>query len=326
MSTASGAGLAVAALGGDRGLGQTRREQHVELVPQREDPRRVLLARRHQDRLPAAGRNQHIGPRPPSAASAARAARGRRPAATPRRSRGPRSAGTRAAPARRRDLRSTTSWPSSASSARRALPGGPLIARDFARSARAAACARPRSAADPGASPRPRRTLPAGGGAASASPSTVPCITSSISALSLTVRASAPYTLSPSQPSRPAASRRARGSASSRPGRSRRRGSGSSRRRPSRSRTATMPAATAAAEPPEDPPGVREGSHGLRVIPFASLAVQGKIISSGTLVIPIGIAPAARSRRTASASARAAAARRCASPRSSPARRRADRP
>ena len=65
----------------------------------------------------------------------------------------------------------------------------------------------------------------------------------------------------------------------------------------------TIPAATAAAEPPEDPPGVRVGSHGLRVIPFASLAVQGKIISSGTFVMPIGIAPAARRRRTTSPSA-----------------------
>src|SRR5205085_5388159 len=65
----------------------------------------------------------------------------------------------------------------------------------------------------------------------------------------------------------------------------------------------TIPAATAAADPPEEPPGVRVVSHGLRVIPFASLAVHGQVISSGTLVIPIGIAPAARSRRTISESA-----------------------
>ena len=56
-------------------------------------------------------------------------------------------------------------------------------------------------------------------------------------------------------------------------------------------------------DPPEEPPGVRDGSHGLRVIPFAALAVHGKIISSGTFVIPTGIAPAARRRRIASASA-----------------------
>ena len=65
----------------------------------------------------------------------------------------------------------------------------------------------------------------------------------------------------------------------------------------------TSPAATAAAEPPEEPPGVRVRSHGLRVTPSASLAVHGNSISSGTRVIPIGIAPAARSRRSASASA-----------------------
>ena len=65
----------------------------------------------------------------------------------------------------------------------------------------------------------------------------------------------------------------------------------------------TRPAATAAPEPPDEPPGVRVGSQGLRVMPFASVAVHGKIVSSGTFVIPIGIAPAARSRRTASESA-----------------------
>src|SRR5437588_6436671 len=65
----------------------------------------------------------------------------------------------------------------------------------------------------------------------------------------------------------------------------------------------TLPAAPAVADPPEEPPGVRVVSHGLRVIPFASLAVHGQVMSSGTLVMPIGIAPAARSRRTISESA-----------------------
>jgi hypothetical protein len=59
---------------------------------------------------------------------------------------------------------------------------------------------------------------------------------------------------------------------------------------------ATIPAPTAAAEPPEEPPGVRAGFHGLRVTPFAAVAVHGQIISSGTLVMPMGIAPASRSR------------------------------
>ena len=66
---------------------------------------------------------------------------------------------------------------------------------------------------------------------------------------------------------------------------------------------ATRPAATAAAEPPDDPPVVRAGSHGFRVTPLAAVAVHGKIMSSGTLVTPTGIAPAARRRRIGSASA-----------------------
>ena len=65
---------------------------------------------------------------------------------------------------------------------------------------------------------------------------------------------------------------------------------------------AASPAATAAAEPPEEPPGERSSRHGLRVMPLAAVAVHGKISSSGVLVIPIGIAPAARRRRIASAS------------------------
>jgi hypothetical protein len=64
-----------------------------------------------------------------------------------------------------------------------------------------------------------------------------------------------------------------------------------------------MPDATAAADPPDDPPVVRAGFHGFRVTPLAAVAVQGQIISSGTLVTPNGIAPALRSRFTVSPSA-----------------------
>ena len=42
--------------------------------------------------------------------------------------------------------------------------------------------------------------------------------------------------------------------------------------------------------------------HGLRVAPKASDSVNGKIVSSGTCVLPMTIAPAARSARTTSAS------------------------
>ena len=63
------------------------------------------------------------------------------------------------------------------------------------------------------------------------------------------------------------------------------------------------PAATAAAEPPDEPPGVRCRSHGLRVTPNVGDSVNGVIAISGTLVLPMITAPAARSRRTSSASA-----------------------
>ncbi len=59
----------------------------------------------------------------------------------------------------------------------------------------------------------------------------------------------------------------------------------------------TMPAATAAALPADDPPAVREGFHGLRTMPYA-LSPNATSPSSGRLVTPITTAPAARSRAT----------------------------
>src|SRR5688500_12751986 len=50
----------------------------------------------------------------------------------------------------------------------------------------------------------------------------------------------------------------------------------------------TMPAATAAALPPEEPPGVRSGFHGLRVIPQAPSVVAHSPIS-GNRVLPTTI-------------------------------------
>ncbi len=69
----------------------------------------------------------------------------------------------------------------------------------------------------------------------------------------------------------------------------------------------TSPAATAAALPPEDPPGVRAGSHGLRVMPHAFVLVKLRVPNSGAAVLPIGTAPAARSRATWIESAEAGA-------------------
>src|SRR5689334_11975040 len=66
--------------------------------------------------------------------------------------------------------------------------------------------------------------------------------------------------------------------------------------------TGTMPAATAAAEPPDEPPGTRSGATGFRVGPYALCSVDDPIANSSMFVLPNGIAPAARSRRTTVAS------------------------
>src|SRR5215211_165674 len=60
----------------------------------------------------------------------------------------------------------------------------------------------------------------------------------------------------------------------------------------------TAPAATAAADPPDDPPGVRLGSQGFRVTPHALVLVNDSVPNSGAAVLPSGTAPAARSRAT----------------------------
>src|SRR5688500_12898326 len=62
--------------------------------------------------------------------------------------------------------------------------------------------------------------------------------------------------------------------------------------------TGTRPAATAAALPPDEPPGVRLRSHGLRVIPQALVLVKFNVPNSGAAVLPIGTPPAARRRAT----------------------------
>ncbi len=65
---------------------------------------------------------------------------------------------------------------------------------------------------------------------------------------------------------------------------------------------ATRPAATAAAAPPLEPPGVWSVLQGLRLAPNAALSVKGHWPTSGAWVLPITTAPASRSRRTTSAS------------------------
>ena len=63
-----------------------------------------------------------------------------------------------------------------------------------------------------------------------------------------------------------------------------------------------MPDATAAAAPPDDPPGVILGFHGLRVTPVSRLSVVPLIPNSGVFVLPNNTAPASRNRAVTGAS------------------------
>ena len=63
-----------------------------------------------------------------------------------------------------------------------------------------------------------------------------------------------------------------------------------------------MPAATAAADPPLDPPGVRSSAHGLWVGANAEFSVDDPIANSSQLVLPMITAPADSSRVTTVAS------------------------
>src|SRR3954464_3343461 len=58
------------------------------------------------------------------------------------------------------------------------------------------------------------------------------------------------------------------------------------------------PAATAAELPPDDPPGTRVGSCGLRVGPKAEFSVDEPMANSSRLVLPTTTAPAATTRST----------------------------
>src|SRR5438128_9636412 len=63
-----------------------------------------------------------------------------------------------------------------------------------------------------------------------------------------------------------------------------------------------MNAATAAPEPPLDPPGTRSSAHGLRVVPYHGLLVVEPAANSCVLHLPTRMAPASFKRRTESAS------------------------
>ncbi len=64
----------------------------------------------------------------------------------------------------------------------------------------------------------------------------------------------------------------------------------------------TMRAATAAAEPPLEPPGVRSSAHGFLVILNAEFSVDEPIANSSQFVFPTGTAPARSNRSTTVAS------------------------
>src|SRR5579872_2352093 len=66
----------------------------------------------------------------------------------------------------------------------------------------------------------------------------------------------------------------------------------------------TSPAATAAADPPLEPPGIRSSAHGLRTGPAvdAVFSFDDPIANSSQLVLPTTIAPARSRRATAVAS------------------------
>ena len=60
----------------------------------------------------------------------------------------------------------------------------------------------------------------------------------------------------------------------------------------------TQPVATATAEPPDEPPGLSAGFHGLRVAPQSGLRVKLEYANSGVVVLPTTNAPAACRRST----------------------------
>ena len=237
LSIASGAALAEAALGSDR---RGRRAPASSARRPRSTTRGCAPSSPVAWRAdcPAAGGRDEIAPGARHLSRrAARAECGRALSATPRRSLASTSARSRAAPSRivdRARRRRGRGPPAGGRSAPTRRAGRERASR----SSPAGSCARRRSAVAPAPSPPPRRTCRRTDGAECASPAIDPCITSSSSALSRTVRARAPNTDRPSHPRAPAGSRRGPGSASFRRVRSTRRGSGSIRRRRTRSRTA----------------------------------------------------------------------------------------
>src|SRR3990167_2546791 len=66
--------------------------------------------------------------------------------------------------------------------------------------------------------------------------------------------------------------------------------------------TGPSPAATAAAVPPDEPPGVRDRFHGLLLMPVSGELVSPLQPNSGVVVLPSSTAPASRRRAVTGAS------------------------
>ena len=209
------------------------------------------------------------------------------------------SARSRSRARRPRDRASAAARPSSSTAPRCSLPSrartpGGSAGRDRDPQAAAARARRPRRSRSPRRRPSRRGTAPRRRRGARAAPSTPrPCHTSRLGPSEMRSR----WGLRPNSPQNAAGMRIEPPPSEPRRDADRAR---RPRRRPSRrsSRPACGPA-----------------SHGLRVAPNASDSVNGQIVSSGTCVLPMTIAPASRSARTTSASRSARAAVRQRAPR-----------
>ena len=78
-----------------------------------------------------------------------------------------------------------------------------------------------------------------------------------------------------------------------------------------RGETRRLPWRPATAAPPEDPPGVMAGFHGLRVMPLSGPSVSAFQPNSGVVVRPRMVTPAARRRATGRCGPTCRALRRC---------------
>ena len=147
----------------------------------------------------------------------------------------------------------------------------------------------------PGSRPTSSRKGRAGSGAAYGAPASGPAVASRIAALSRTERQTTCSTTAPCQispKSGPVGSRPRVGFMPKSPQQE-----AGIRIEPPPSppvATGVIPHATAAAEPPLEPPAVRVRSHGLRVGPKSAGSVNGVRPNSGVLVLPRSTKPAWR--------------------------------